>query len=217
MLETVVFLGPSLDHAAAGQSLDVEYREPIRRGDLPQVVARGVRRIGIIDGEFGQSLSVSVAEIRRALAAGVEIWGSSSMGALRAAECECLGMHGVGWIFEAYRDGTIEADDEVALLFEPRSRAPVTVPLVNLRWGLALAHEAGLLSNEGRDALLAIARALPFEDRCWEALGERAAADPDLVPEAEALLEFVTAHPHRVDRKRLDALALLHSLRDAQS
>src|SRR5215203_3507429 len=114
---TVVFLGPSLDFTEAETHLKALYLPPIRRGDLPKVIAEGARTIGIIDGEFGQSLAVSVMEIRAGLEQGIHVWGAASMGALRAAECQSLGMSGVGWIFQGYVDGSLRADDEVALLF----------------------------------------------------------------------------------------------------
>ena len=41
------------------------------------------------------------------------------MGALRAAELHAFGMRGVGRIFEAFRDGELEDDDEVAVVHGP--------------------------------------------------------------------------------------------------
>src|SRR3569832_1918730 len=91
---TYVFLGPSLPREEAGKALPlpVTWRPPFWCGVLLWVVAAGARRVAIVDGEFGQSLAVSVTEIKAALARGVEVWGASSMGALRAAECAGLGM-----------------------------------------------------------------------------------------------------------------------------
>jgi len=42
-------------------------------------------------------------------------------------------MRGIGWIFEEYRSGRVEADDEVALMYSPRGFTPLTVPLINVR------------------------------------------------------------------------------------
>ena len=49
---------------------------------------------------------------------GIHVFGSASMGALRAELCP-FGMVGVGRIFEAYRDGELEDDDEVAVIHGP--------------------------------------------------------------------------------------------------
>jgi len=86
----VAFLGPSLRSAEAlGIVPQVELRPPICQGDLTTVV-EGLhpRAILIVDGEFGQSLSVWHKEILHALHLGIRVVGASSMGALRAAELD---------------------------------------------------------------------------------------------------------------------------------
>src|SRR3954464_9930238 len=127
----VVFVGPSLDLATARALLpQAEFRPPVRRGDLEAVPPGSV--VGIIDGVFDQDLALSPRELVHALQRGVRIAGSSSMGALRAAEVP--GVVGIGRVFEMYRDGRIEDDDEVALPFDPESYRTITEPLVNVRY-----------------------------------------------------------------------------------
>jgi hypothetical protein len=186
---------------------------PVRRGDIPALLAgpEAPKRLAIIDGEFGQSLSVSVTELRDALDRGVEVWGASSMGALRAAECSVLGMRGVGWIYRHYATGAISADDEVALLFDPDGARTLTLPLVNVRWALALAVRVGVVSGADAPGLFAAARSLHFEDRTWTALSRRP-AHPPLSRAAGALADFAAARPLACDRKALDALRLLRRL-----
>ena len=213
MTETrVVFLGPSrrLDDAAA--RLDARYLPPIRRGDLPRVVADGASQIGIIDGEFGQSFAVSVMEIRSALRAGVDIFGAASMGALRAAECRSLGMIGIGWIFDRYADGTFTSDDEVALMFNPMDRRGATIPLATIRWSLQLAIEEGVLPTWAGETLLDAARRIGFKTRDESAL-LRAVSEAPYEPAMKTLLDFMRRDPLRTDRKRLDALLLLDAMR----
>ncbi|RXH56694.1 TfuA-like protein [Granulicella sibirica] len=142
MYKTAVFLGPSLDVAIAKSILDALFLPPIKRGDLQQL-PEGICNIGIIDGEFFQSLAVSPKEILTLLDRGSKVFGSSSMGALRAAETEPYGMVGIGKIFERYRDGGIDADDEVALTYDPVSYRPLSEALVNIRFVL----EAAVLEN----------------------------------------------------------------------
>ena len=62
MFDTAIFLGPSLDAAAALSILDPTYLPPIKRGDLSQL-SRAIKTVGIIDGEFYQSLAVSPKEV----------------------------------------------------------------------------------------------------------------------------------------------------------
>ena len=209
----VVFLGPSLDSNEAAEHLEARYLPPIRRGDLPRVIADGVQAIGIVDGEFGQSLAVSVMEICAGLKQGIHIWGAASMGALRAVECQSVGMLGVGWIFEKYAAGFLKADDEVALLFDPRSYRATTIPLVNVRWALQTAIEEGVVSGSSEGALLKLARAVRYTDRTYEGLLEAVSGSPFNM-EMRTLVEFMKKDPLHSDRKRLDALLLLEAMRD---
>jgi hypothetical protein len=210
---TFVFLGPSLPRGEAEKvlPLPVTWCPPIRRGDLPRALAAGARRVAIVDGEFGQSLAVSVTEIKSALARGVEVWGASSMGALRAAECAALGMRGVGWVYRGYASGMLEADDEVALLFNPWSGEAVTLPLVSFRWSLALAKAEGVVPPAAAPDLLAAARRVCYAERTLASLRSAARSQPWEEP-MRALLDWMEREPLRADRKRLDALQLLDML-----
>jgi hypothetical protein len=211
MTGTVVFLGPSLASVEAATRLDARYLPPIRRGDLPRVVAEGIREIGIVDGEFGQSLAVSVMEIRAALSAGARIFGAASMGALRAVECRSLGMIGIGWIFDKYADGSLTSDDEVALVFNPQDLRAITIPLVTIRWSLQLAVEEGVLAPSAAPALLDAARNIGFKMRDADEL-LRAVSESACKEAMRSLLAFMQRHPLRTDRKRLDALLLLKAM-----
>src|SRR4030095_13696094 len=209
---TVVFLGPSLELHEAAEHLQARYLAPIRRGDLPAVIADGAQSVGIVDGEFGQSLAVSVVEGGSALRQGVRIWGAASMGALRAAECHSMGMLGVGWIFQKYVEESLRADDEVALLFDPVSRRATTIPLVNVRWSLQVATEERLIQKESAAMLVELARSVRFTDRTYESLLQ-ASANSTFKEEMQTLVEFMKHNPLRTDRKRLDALLLLETMR----
>jgi hypothetical protein len=163
----IVYLGPSLPRDEAERLLVADYRPPVRRGDLPD---RFDGVVVIIDGEFGQSLSVSPNEILSLLDRGTRVIGAASMGALRAVELHPFGMEGCGWIFEAYRAGRIVADDEVALMFCPFDLVPLTVPLVNVRRWLERLEEAGEVDAAIAQRLLARARRLFYADRSEERL-----------------------------------------------
>ena len=166
-LPPIVYLGPSLDVAQARRIFDADYRLPVKRGDLPQWYDGSVV---IIDGEFGQNLSVSPHEILRLLDQGTTVSGASSMGALRAAELHPFGMKGYGWIFQQYVSGRIIADDEVALQYSPLDLRPVTVPLVNVRYWLEQLEAAGHLDRRVASRVFAAARRVFFADRTEQRL-----------------------------------------------
>jgi hypothetical protein len=215
----VVFTGPSLRPgdlemlraaaAAAGRSM--ELRRPVRRLDLLEL-APGCDVL-MLDGEFGQSLAVSITEIRAVLATGQPLAGASSMGALRAVECRPLGMTGSGWVFEQYLTGAIESDGDVALLYDPDDYQPVTIPLVNVRWLLAV-HE---LPAADAAAALEVAHSLHFRSRrptvlarAWQRRLPAAVADV-LVP------ELADERRDTWDRKRLDAIAAVRGALDLEA
>jgi hypothetical protein len=82
----------------------------------------------LIDGTFHQTLAVWVKELVFAMVDGVKFIGSSSMGALRAAELCRYGAIGIGNIFESYRSGTVQDDAWVAMTYDPDTYRPLTEP-----------------------------------------------------------------------------------------
>ncbi|MDD1710474.1 MAG: TfuA-related McrA-glycine thioamidation protein [Methanoregulaceae archaeon] len=207
----VVFLGPSLDLPSAGRVLDACYLPPAKRGDITDAVDTGARIITLIDGVFFQDCSVGHREILRALREGVRVIGASSMGALRAAELAPLGMEGVGRIFRLYRDGILTSDDEVALVYDPETNSPLSLPLINIRCTIRAAQDAGVLSPGSGGLLVAIATSLYFPNRTWEAIchgaGERISPE-----ERKRFAEFLTTSA--VDQKRADAVEALLRTRE---
>lgn len=162
-MRTIVFSGPSISAAEVRALAAVTPAPPIRRGDLAAVGDHDV--IVIVDGEFGQNMSVSPKEILAALAAGKTVIGAASMGALRATELDRFGMIGVGWVYERFRRAAIRRDADVALVYSPLDFSPVTVPMVDLQYWLERISAAGLVSDRERFRLLRAARAIFFADR----------------------------------------------------
>jgi TfuA protein len=210
----VVFAGPSLRGAdviklrelAGMAGRELEFRPPVRRHDLLDLVGAAAAHTVMLDGEFGQNLAVSITEVRTVLSAGQRISGASSMGALRAVECRTLGMNGSGWVYEQYLSGAVDSDGEVALTYDPDDFTPVTIPLVNLRWLLAQKVQAGSLTAEVSAAALAAARGVHFRDR-WAGLLLRRWKQA-LPGDAISILEPEMPDECRDawDRKRLDAI-----------
>ncbi|HXB13221.1 MAG TPA: TfuA-like protein, partial [Bacteroidia bacterium] len=114
--------------------------------------------IFLIDGEFQQNLSPWHKELVFCLHEGVNVYGSASMGALRAADLCRVGMQGYGTIFEWYREGTITDDAEVAVAYTEDYRHQ-TIPIVNLR------------ASDVAPGLLAKAKGIHYASRTPKALG----------------------------------------------
>lgn len=215
-MSIVVFAGPSADEAAIrahAAPAEVRVLPPVKRGDIDRLFAAEdpPSRVGIVDGEFLQGLSISPKEILRAMDshAAPVFYGSSSMGALRAAELADYGMIGVGRIAELYRSGRVDADDEVAVTFDPDTRAALCEPLVNIRLALADALEAGRIAQDTHDAALEAAAALYFPERAYpRLLAELGGALP--AAELQALRDYLDTE--RPDAKRSDALALVSAI-----
>lgn len=209
-----VFLGPSLPLADAQKlHADAVFLPPARMGDLYLTIegrARPGDRIALIDGFFEQVPAVWHKEVLHALARGYPVYGASSMGALRAAELHPFGMIGIGRIFEAYRDGRIERDDEVAVAHADGEHGwrSLSVALASIRLALADLTARGVLPAAMADALLAGAAAQPFGQRHWHdviAAARTAGAGAD----ALAALAAQLAVP---DAKAIDAMTLLSHL-----
>ena len=210
-MTAVVFLGPSLDRVTAAGVWDAEFRPPVARGDVDALLARGTppAAIGIVDGRFLHAFSISPKEVLRAVDAGIAVYGASSMGALRAAECAPYGMVGVGAIYAEYASGRLDADDEVALTYDPDSDRALSEPLVNWRLALAPAVAAGRVDADVAARFLATAKELYFPERTLSAVLNRASGvDPAGLA---ALARYLS--DDAPDAKREDALALLHRMK----
>ena len=211
MPKIIVFLGPSLDLESAEKILTAEYRPPAKRGDLIAAARDGAAIIGLIDGVFHQESAVAHREILAALKGGIRVIGSSSMGALRAAEMDTLGMVGIGEIYRMYKSGELESDDEVALVFDPVSGMSLSEPLINIRFTLTRACEAGIIDAAAHDILLASARSLFYPKRTYRAMVSCSGDAVDLKTR-ERFLAWVDSNA--CDQKRNDAIEALRYIAD---
>jgi hypothetical protein len=167
--------------------------------------------IVIIDGEFGQNLSVSPKEILRLLDNGTPVVGAASMGALRAAELHPFGMNGYGWIFEVYRSGQVTADDEVAVTYSEESLAALTVPLINVRYWLERLQADGEVDGITARRILAATQHVFYAERTQHRLRsewEKTVSQP----EVDRLLAVTNGSI--ADIKAADARLALAAIRD---
>lgn len=200
--ECVLFAGPSLPPALP-VTAGVAIARPAGRGDIARLVAR--RRPGVLalaDGVFHQTLAVGHAELRDAVTAGWQVWGLSSLGAIRACEMRYLGMRGYGTVYRRFVADPDFSDDEVALLHSPDPPyRPVSEPMIHLRIGLDALVDRGLLTGVRRRALVARLSKQWYGDRT---LGEVKAWLLDAQPESASTIERWVREFPRFRAKVLD-------------
>jgi len=126
--------------------------------------------------------SVWHKEILWAIEQGIPVFGSASMGALRAAELGAFGMIGCGRIFEAFRDGEIADDDEVAVLHGPPELDFVALsdPMVSVRATIERAKKARILTDDAARVVNATAKSLHYRERTWDAIIARIRGKPGM-------------------------------------
>lgn len=208
-----VFTGPTLSAAEASQALDAVYSPPATQGSVFQAACKRPRVIAIIDGRFESVPSIWHKEILWAMDQGIHVFGSASMGALRAAELAAFGMVGVGKVFASYASGELEDDDEVAVAHTGGAQgyAAASDAMVNIRATLASAASAQVISAQSKQILETLAKEMFYADRSFYALLSRSAGRiPDL--EHQAFADWLPRG--RVDQKRDDAIAMLREIRE---
>jgi hypothetical protein len=203
-----VFAGPTLVRARhidpTLQTDDLDLRGPAARHDIASAAVGPAGVIVLVDGLFHQSLAVGHVELRDAIAAGWQVWGLASMGAIRAREMSHLGLRGFGRVWEMFeaRDRDVR-DDEVMLLHAP---APdfreLSEPLVHLRGAVAAMVAEGQLDKAAGVGLIAELEAMYFGDRTLAWFADRVRR---IAPDANPLADF--------DRHRVKSIDLIDFIR----
>jgi hypothetical protein len=212
-MTALIFAGPSLHGYQHLLPPGIELRAPAARGDMMLALRLGARRIGLIDGYFGDRPSVWHKEILLAKSEGAVVFGAASMGALRAAECAAYGMIGVGEIFAAFASGRRIADADVAVLHGPEELGfpALTVALVDAEDAIGWMERHHRIGPGDAELLRLAASDLHFHDRAWSTMRVAAglprsfdatieSALRDMGPlqktrDALELSKLITAHP----------------------
>jgi len=211
-VKIVVFLGPTMPVEEAEAILPAVYLPPVSRGDVYAAARGDPWAIAIVDGYFHRTPSVLHKEILWAMSRGIRVYGASSLGALRAAELARFGMIGVGRVFEAFRDAALEDDDEVAVAHGPADAGYLSgsEAMVNIRATLRAARSAGVIDAAFEEWLVGAAKTTFYPQRTWERLLEDC-REAGFGGGRCARLETWLLDG-RVDRKRLDAIEMLHCI-----
>ena len=210
MAQVNLFVGPTahgLDPGLLSQR-GLRVHGPVRRGDIETLVKRTRKPAVIVvcDGVFQTVPAVAHAELCLALDAGWQVWGVSSIGAIRGFELRDEGMRGFGHVYAMLRRFDDFTDDEMCLLhFPEQPYFPVSEPLVNLRFALArLQHKLEIAEGATAGAILAL-REMWFGDRTLErmrqAMVERGGIE---ATKADAVLDWLVRNRVKtLDLRRL--------------
>jgi TfuA protein len=164
----VIFLGPSLSREKARKILDADYRLPAKKGDLLQLILKEVDIVGLVDGYFLQDYPPTPIEVYNLVRKrNVKVFGSSSLGALRAVELGKYGMIGIGKIFRLFRDGILESDDEVAVTFTDYTNYK-SEALIDIRYNLFLAKRYKIIDNRTERSIRKVSKQTYFPYRTYE-------------------------------------------------
>jgi len=190
------------------------WRPPVRQGELYRAALERPAIIGVVDGYFEVTPTVWHKEILWAMSQGIHVYGSASIGALRAAELHPFGMVGIGEIYEAFRDGILEDDDEVAVLHGPEELGypALTDAMVNIRATLAAAVHQSVIGPSFAASVSNIIKGLFYKERTYPVI-VRTVAEQRL---SQASLRNLAAWlpEGRVDQKSREALAMLRVIRE---
>lgn len=176
MNESCVFVGPTRVPKASYPRID--FFPPAALGSVFRAFEHGYRRIGIIDGFFGNTPSVWHKEVLFVIAKGTEVVGAASTGALRAAELAPYGMRGIGNIYRLYRRASIADDDEVCVThaIEELDFMPLSEPMISIRYTLRRLRHRGLVSGAEEAAIAADLKAAHFSERTLDNIRAKIAA-----------------------------------------
>jgi hypothetical protein len=217
MKSVVVFVGPSLDPEKARTILEADYRPPAKKGDLIKLIMSLDEKetvVGLIDGYFLLDYPPTPIEVYQLIVRpNTVVIGSSSIGALRAVELEKFGMIGIGKIFQLFKHGKLDADDEVAVTFSQDLYRLQSEAMVDIRYNLYLSLKRGFVDKETKDAIAKVAKSIYFPYRTYQNIIEETIKNyPQLENNARRFEAYILRN--RKSLKERDALKLIEHIRD---
>jgi hypothetical protein len=213
MFKPVIFIGPTLSIDKAKEILDADYRPPAKKGDLLKLIPTAVKFVGLIDGYFLQDYPPTPIEVYNLLRKkDVLVFGSSSLGALRAVELKRFGMMGIGKIFNLFLKGIVDSDDEVAVTFTGY-REYQSDALIDIRYNLFLAQKKQIIDKNTKRNILRIAKKTYFPYRTYDDILEKSKKVFSLQKkQIEDFGEYISKH--KVSLKEKDAITLLINIKN---
>jgi hypothetical protein len=215
MNKPIVYLGPTLNREEASKILDADYRDPAKKGDFLRLSLTSDEKkyVGFIDGVFLHDYPPSPIEVYHlATRKNIELIGASSLGALRAVELEKFGMKGIGKIFQLFKNGILNADDEVAVTFVRDKNILQSEALIDIRFNLFLAYKKGIITKQTKKRSVKIAKNIYFPFRNYDDIIKLTQEQfPSIHAELENFRDYILKN--RDSLKARDAIKLLKYLK----
>lgn len=218
MPDTILFAGPSAWGVSDAliEGAGILRLPPVQRGDVERAVALadGPGVLIVCDGIFQVAPAVSHAELCEAIDAGWQVWGVSSLGAIRAWELRHEGMRGFGEVYAMFERFDDFTDDEMCLLHFPAPPwFPVSEALVNLRHAFDVRGRELGIGEDAANAVIAALRPMWFGERTPERIrGLMVDAAGIAEHGADQLLAWLTTH--RVKTTDLERLLAMRPWQD---
>lgn len=205
----IVFLGPSLKLEKARIIINADFRPPAKKGDFINLsLLSDPLKIVLIDGVFLQDYPPTPIEVFQVLRkSNFKVYGSSSIGALRAVELEKFGMEGIGKIFEFYKKEIINSDDEVAVTFDSNYNL-LSEAMIDIRYNIFLAWKRQIIDKETKQIMIKLAKSIYFPYRSYDNIIDKSL---DIYPiHKKSILNFKEyISTNRTSLKELDAIRTL--------
>jgi hypothetical protein len=216
----IIFVGPSLSLQKARKIFDADYRGPAKKGDLLVLSAsslvslknqrNAINFVGLIDGLFLQDYPPTPIEVFQLLSnKNFRVVGGASIGALRAVELEKFGMVGIGKVFELFKSGITNADDEVAVTFHPGDGVSIqSEAMIDIRFNLFIAQKKNIITKLTKHIIAKTAKSIYFPYRNYSYVIEKTRTKfPELSRELDSFSSYI--NHHRLSLKEIDAIKVI--------
>jgi YcaO-like protein with predicted kinase domain len=212
--DTAVFIGGSLQENERYLDSDIIYVTPAQQGDMFMTILEGFKNIIIIDGYFYSKFPCTTFEVMLALEEGINVFGSSSIGALRSVELDNYGMTGVGYVYEYLKKQHIKPYHIVAQIYDDNDKS-MNVPLVNIIYFLERSLFEGIISKDEFDRCMKISDNIHFSLLSFKYFFKQLNVKKRLSSDAIKKLEnfFLLKGEEFFNIKKKDALLLLNTFR----
>jgi TfuA protein len=222
----IIFIGPSLNHDKARKIFQADYRGPAKKGDLLMLSAstfsnsgkepNAINFVGLVDGLFLQDYPPTPIEVYQLLSnKNFRVVGGASIGALRAMELEKFGMVGIGKIFELFRNGTTDADDEVAVTFHQGAGECIqSEAMVDIRFNLFVACRKKIITERVKRIIARTAKSTYFPHRNYTDIVEQARSRfPEYSKQLDSFSIYI--NENRLSLKEHDAIKVVEYIKEA--